>query len=351
MEATMKWLGKSWIVGAIVLVVACLAVSSAWAAYDKYGVGMDVQTGSVANGVLHVQNYDLWSNTWGGSQAESVYSQAFTGLTCDSYVKAWLVTEVYGGAITNTAKITATINGHKIADSLAVGGASSGDTGSNVYGSSVGIWVLSLPIDPSYLNTNGTANQVSVVVGDKTKGAGATSYFDGRSSYQTLVTISQNGNLGTSLDYALAVGGGDIGTSSGYVTSRTLNLGSFSIDTFVQADLYGTYIYGSNGQMDKLLLNGNSLLGDDVAKGIGVTDYPSDFVYASVPEADLLATGNTLKYTVDAADFPAGSTRESSVRPEFAILGVTHSVPEPGTISLLGMGAALFYFCIRRRGR
>ena len=49
--------------------------------------------------------------------------------------------------------------------------------------------------------------------------------------------------------------------------------------------------------------------------------YPTDFVSTSVPTGDLFAADNLLKFTVDPGDFPQGSTLESSLRPEFAVLG------------------------------
>ena len=335
----MRQFSKIWIAGTIVLGAACSLSSPAWAGYSLYGLGMDVQTGTVANGALNVQcANNLWSGTSGSGSPTNTYTNTFTGVSCDDYSNAWLVTAVYGGSNLNTAKITATINGQTI-DSLTVGnGGGINDANPNVYGSSVaGVWVLALPINPSYLHTDGSADVVSVVVSDKT--TGATSPFDGRSYYQSLVTISQSAGLGKTLDYAFAAGGGDIGqTSGGYVTSRTLDLGAISSQPISQADLYAIYTYGDAGQKDKLLLNGNSLLGDDVAKKNGSAAYPADFVYANVPTSDLLAADNLLKFTVDPADFPQGSTLESSLRPEFAVLGVAHTVPEPGAIALLAAG-------------
>ena len=51
----MRQFDKIWIVGAIALGAACSMASPAWAGYSTYGLGMDVQTGTVANGELHVQ--------------------------------------------------------------------------------------------------------------------------------------------------------------------------------------------------------------------------------------------------------------------------------------------------------
>lgn len=304
----------------------------ALAGFSTYGLGMDVETGSVSNGALNVQVVNnLWSGTSGSSAATNTYTNDFTGIACDTFAKAWLVTTLYGGSNLNTAKITATINGNTVSALTVGNGGGVNDANANVYGSSVaGIWVLSLPVNTAYLHADGSANTVSVVVSDKT--TGATAPFDGRTYYQALVTISQNTSLNNTLDYAFAAGGGDIGTSTGYVTSRMLNLGSLTSSTSTQADLYAAYIYGDAGQSDALLMNGTSLLGSDVATKNGSAAYPADFVHANVSVATLALTNNQLKFSVGAADVSSG---ESSLRPELAVLGVTHPVPEPASLAVL----------------
>lgn len=345
----MKSLGTV-VLGAGVIGLVCAIASTANAAYSMYGTGMSVETGTVANGVLHVQcANNLWNSTAGSGSLANTYENTFSGYACDDYAKAWLVTAIYGGSNLNTAKITATVNGHTIASPTVGNLDGVNDTNANVYGSSVaGIWVLGLAIDPSYLHTDGSADVVSVAVTDKTQGA--TALFDGRSYYQTLVTISQRAGLDSTLDYAFATGAGDIGTSTGYVTSRILNLGGLGGPSFGRADLYAGYLYGDANQKDSLRLNGVSLLGDDVATKNGTASYPADFVHTSLSAGGLLASNNTLKFTVDAADFPAGSSLEGSLRPEFAVVGVSHAVPEPGTVLLLAAGAiALPFFAKSRR--
>jgi hypothetical protein len=316
-----------------------VSAAPALAGFSTYGLGMDVETGTVANGALHVQvANNLWINGRTEIPASDNYTNDFAGIACDNYAKAWLITSIYGGSNLNTAKITATVNGNNL-PVLTVGNAGGvNDVNANVYGSSVaGIWVLSLPVNPAYLHTSGAADTVSVAVSDKT--TGATSPFDGRTYYQALVTISQSASLSNTLDYAFAAGGGDIGTSAGYTTSRTLNLGSLSDATITQADLYAAYIYGDAGQSDALLLNGTSLLGSNVANKNGTADYPADFVHTSVSASNLALTNNQLKFTVAAADVTGG---ESSLRPELAVLGVAHPVPEPASLAVLVLGGLAF---------
>jgi len=290
---------------------------------------------------------DLWAATSQSGQSTSTYTNSFTGFTCDSYAKAWIVTPVYGAVVTNTATITVTVNGHTVG-SPTVG--TTGDANANVYGSSVGIWLLSLPIDPGYLYTNGTANEVSVQVSNKTQGSGASAVFDGRSNYQALVTITKSAALNNTLDYAFAAGGGDIGTSAGYVTSRTLDFGSIGSGTISQADLYAVYTYGDYAQNDKLLLNDVSLFGDNAANknnnDASVT-YPADFLHAYsalLQGVSFRTTGNTLKFTVDSADVSSG---EGSLRPQLAVLGVT-LVPEPASLAIVALGG-LALLAKRRR--
>jgi hypothetical protein len=326
-------------------VLLATAVSPALADFSTYGVGMNVETGSVSNGALNVQvANNLWSGTAGSGSATNTYTNDFTGIACDNYAKAWLVTTIYGGSNLNTAKITATVNGSTVSALTVGNGGGVNDANANVFGSSVvGVWVLSLPVNPAYLHADGSANTVSVVVSDKTQGA--TALFDGRTYYQALVTISQSTSNNNTLDYAFAAGGGDIGTSAGYLTSRTLNMGALSNSTINQADLYATYIYGDSGQKDAVLLNGTSLLGDDVATKNGSAAYPADVVHASLAASSLLTTSNFLKFTVDAADVSGG---ESSLRPQLAVLAVTHPVPEPASLAVLALGG-LALLARRRR--
>jgi hypothetical protein len=347
--------------GMFVLCAVCSAASPAKAVYSEFGCGMSVETGTVANAALNVQNNgNLWVSTPsvdnGAGQYGGVntYTSSFSGITCDDYAKAWLVTAVYGATTAYTATISVSVNGHSIA-SPTVGTASDGN--SNVYGSSVGIWVLSLPIDTSYLYTDGTPNQVSVVVGGKPQKASGTYELDGRSFYQSLVTISQSASLNNTLDYAFAAGGGDIGTSTGYVTSRELNLGSLGSDPISQADIYATYTYGDS-KTDALLLNGaamndlsdssGALSSNNVA--VGPNYSTANFVYGDA-ESYLRAAGdNLLKFTVDSSDVTG--TPDTSLRPQMVVLGVTHAVPEPGTIVLaataLGTLLAMFFWNRRR---
>jgi hypothetical protein len=324
-----------------VLAAAMVAASAmpAWAVYSNYGYGMPVETGSYANAALNVQvANDLWLASSQSGQSTSTYTNSFGGLTCDGYAKAWLVTTVYGGTASNTATVTATVNGHTIA-SPTVG--TTTDANTNAFGSTVGLWVLSLPIDPSYLNSNGTANQVSVSIGNKTKGAGASAVFDGRSMYQSLVTVSQDDSLNNTLDYAFAAGGGDIGKApSSYLTSRTLDMGSLGSGTVTSARAHAIYTYGDLNQKDKLLFNGTALVGDDVANkknGVSSPTYPADVIDTDVTSFVQSGT-NSLKFTVDAADFDAGASLETSLRPQLAILDVTRVVPEPATLVLLAFG-------------
>jgi len=322
------------------------------AAYSYYGSGMDVLIGSVENAELNVQCAGgLWLGTSQASQTTTTYTNSFAGIACDDYAGAWLVTAVYGAVATNTAQITAVVNGNTVS-SLVVGG--TGNTTTGVYGSGVGVWVVCLPVDTSFLHTNGSSNDVSVVIDNKTQGSSATAVFDSRSYYQALVTIAQDDSLNNTLDYAIAVGGGDIGqTSGGYTISRTLDLGDLGGGDVIEADLYAVYAYGDMNQKDAILLNGHSLLGDDVAnaKQSGMTTYPNDFVHATVSADDLVAGDNLLKFTVDPSDFAAGSSLESSLRPQLAVLGVTHAVPEPSTIVMIILaGSALAMQFLLKRG-
>ena len=319
-----------------------LLAAPAWAGYNQYGLGMDIQTGTVSNGALNVQTVNrLWNNTTPGAndQSPNTYSHSFDGITCDDYAAAWLVTTVYGGSALNTARITATVNGHTIASPVVGNAGGVYDTNPNVYGSSTaGVWVLSIPVSPSYLNTNGATNDVSVTVSDKTKGA--TSYFDGRSYYQALVTVSQTAGLNNTLSYAFAAGGGDIGTGTGYLNSRTLDMGGIGSRTVTRARAHAIYAYGDYGQADQLLLNGVSLAGNDAANHNNndtSVNYPADILDVDAMSGLALSGNNQLTFS---------TTGESSLRPELAILEVTQT-PEPATLGLVALGV----FGLLRRSR
>jgi hypothetical protein len=81
--------------------------------------------------------------------------------------------------------------------------------------------------------------------------------FNGRSYYQSLVTISQTASLNNTLDYAFAVGNAGIGNaSSSYLTSRTVDMGGLSSSSISSAELHAIYTYGTSGLDDAMLLNG-----------------------------------------------------------------------------------------------
>lgn len=319
--------------------------------YAPFGLGMTVQTGTVPNGQLHVQAVNnLWSATSLSGIPTNSYVNSFPGINADSYNTAWIVTAVYGGSNLNTARVTVSVNGNQVAAPIVGNAGGINDANPNVSGSSVaGIWVLTVPVNASLLNIGSSAsNEISVVVSDKT--TGATQPFDGRSFYQSLVTVTQTASLNNLLNYSFVSGAGDIGqTSGGFVTNRTLNLGGFNSSLPVtQADLHAIYTYGDAGQQDALLLNGTSLLGNDVAFKNGTANFPADIVQTSVPTGLLSSMGNQLKFTVDPSDF-MGGTLESSLRPQFAAFSVTQAVPEPSALILVGLGTGVAWLRKKRR--
>jgi len=247
-----------------------LALTNSHASYSSAGQGMQtVLSGTVDDGALYMSTAATWQNApQSPAEAPGGYTidPSFTMPSANDIVNGRLIMTIWGGTADYTANLNVQINGN----SLVSGGLNFGSTSdanpsfsgtqSSVYGSGYGVWLVSLPINPAYLNTNGSANSVQINVTTPNS-------FDGRISQVSLLSVYQNATLNNKFQYAIAEGSGDIfGTpSSPQVNNRTVSLGGVSLSNPTSATLHAVYTYGDTGQNDWLYFNGTQLGGNDIA--------------------------------------------------------------------------------------
>jgi len=336
----------------------------ALAGYAQYGQGMQtVLNGSgIANGALYLQTNSTWVNSGtftppaGGNGMPKPYAleTTFSAPACDQVLDARLLMTVWGGTPDYTCGLAVDINGASALSGLTMGSTSDAnptfsDTEPCVYGSGYGVWLVSVPLPAGLMKTDGAANLVSVTVSDETQ------QFDGRIQQVSLLAVYQDASLNNIFDYVVAEGSGDIYRNEDLtktppkVESRTVDLGTADTANVTSAVLHALYTYGTDEQNDRLYFNGAQYGGDDVSNfdaDSSPFDYGPDLVSFDVA-ADLVAT-NRILFTVSDAD-GVPDTREYSLRPQLAVLEVTHAVPEPATITTLGVG--ILALLRRRRNR
>jgi hypothetical protein len=117
--------------------------------------------------------------------------------------------------------------------------------------------------------------------------------------------------------------------------------------TDVTAAIYTAgYATGHSGQTDQIYFNGTALgptagLGNDIARVDSNTELHSFDVTA------YLQGSNSVLYSIDQSVL--GGTGESSLHADWALLTVTHPVPEPATLGILATGAVGLW--LKKRGR
>ena len=207
----------------------------------------------------------------------------------------------------------------------------------NVYGSaSSGFWLVSIPVTGN-LTASGGTDAVNIA-------ATTTSNFDGRIVYASLWEVYQNPSLSNQFQYAVGEGNGDIYNSlpnnaPGGVTtsaSRLLDLGGVNASDAQAASLATLYDYVHSAQDNKLFLSDatgddNTLLGGDPAVSSAGT-YAAATASFALTAGGLSSSDNWFKFSVDPNDgvaLSSGGDGSNVLRPQLAILEVTHRSPKP----------------------
>ena len=314
--------------------VAAPALAAAWfilcspaarAGFASQGQGIQtVVSGSVTNGAIYWHTENEWVN---GSTPDKPYhvTVPFSLPPCQSIAVARLVMTIWGGNANYVCQMTVTINGTSLAGVAPLVFGGTGDANPVfradvpcAYGSGSGLWLVTVPVPAALLATDGSPNAVQIT---QTTSNG----FDGRLHHVTLAAVYQSVSLANSFDYVLAEGSGDIYKTpvNPQTDARTVSLDPVTPANATAAQLRALYTYGDTGQNDRLFFNGHQLGSDDVAGwdkvGSGLDYGPSVVSFHVLP---WLQASNTVKFSVAAADVPG--TRETSLRPQLAALGVTH---------------------------
>ncbi|MFZ4695928.1 MAG: DUF3344 domain-containing protein [Verrucomicrobiia bacterium] len=324
------------------LLVLGAAGPAGFAAYSNPGAGLQtLLSGTVNHGGLYLSSQATWTNGANPAVGQPyTIDTSFTMPAVDRIVDGRLILTAWGGTSNYTANVDVTVNGNPlVSGGLFFGRADDSNatfspTLPSVYGSGAGVWLIGLPINPLWLNTNGSANSVSITLTTSNS-------FDGRISQASLVSVYQDDALNNRLQYAIAEGSGDIyRTPTGSQTNAwSVSLGTLALSNPTSATLHAVYTYGDANQNDHLYFNGAALGGsgsNDVARWApspsGLSYGPDAVSYDVLPLMDL----------TNSARFSAGpdvsGTRETSLRAQIAVLEV-YAIPEPAAWFLAALGA------------
>lgn len=306
---------------AVLALAGMFLPTSAAAGYAFAGQGLsNVLSGSVANGNLYWSTVPTWLNNTPALPYTNQVS--FTLPACDRVVTSRLVLTVWGGTADYTYQMTVSVNGSNppALNPFTFGTTTDTNAGFSAaqpcaYGSSFGVWLVSLPIPGELFHTNATPNLIRV-------GMQTSNGSDGRIHHITLVAVTESSALANTLDYALLEGSGDIraAPSAPQVDQRTVDFAPVNPSNASAATLTALYTYGDNGQNDMLFFNGTALGGNDVSQwDASVTNYgPSVVSFDVLPQ---LTATNTVRFDVSAANVP--EPRDQNLRPQLAALAVT----------------------------
>ncbi len=304
------------------------------AGYAPPGQGMQTVThGTVANGALFLETRSTWTNL--STPAKPYVLDAWFALpACEAVPASRLMMTVWGGTAHYLCNLGVQINGTNVPLTAPLTFGTTNDANAvfsaslpSVYGSGSGVWLLGVPVPGNLLFQDGTSNHVQVTVNTPDS-------FDGRINQVTLLAVYQAAALHNTFEYAVAEGSGDIyrAPTGAQVDARTISLGTVDPTDATAARLHVLYTYGDTGQNDRLYFNGTQLGEDDVAGWDKVTsglDYgPSELDFDVLGN---LATSNGVEFSVSAADVPG--TRETSLRPQLAVLEVTRP-PAPVSVAI-----------------
>jgi hypothetical protein len=316
-----------------------LALTNSHASYSSAGQGMQtVLSGTVDNGALYMSSTATWINATPSPGGLQPYTNTtvFPMPQADSVVLGRLIFTEWGAMPSYTNTMDVTVNGTSLLGGTPLSFGTTTDANASfsamqpsVYGAGTVVWLVSLPVPAALLHLDGSPNTVQILETLPTS--------DGRISQVSLLSVYQNASLNNQFQYAIAEGSGDIyrTPATGQTDSRTVSFGGLALANPTAATLSALYTYGDSGQNDRLFFNGTQLGGDDIATwgSSGKTlAYGPDVVSEDV--LSLLGSGsNDVRFSVSAADVPG--TRESSLRPQIATLGITQTVPEPSAVALV----------------
>jgi hypothetical protein len=305
------------------------------AGFAAAGQGIRViASGTVANGMLFMETRSTWTNA-ATPQKPYVVDAGFAVPACDAVSVSRVAMTVWGGTANYLCNLTLQVNGTNVplAAPLSFGTTNDANpvfsaSAPSVYGSGSGVWLVGVPVPGHMLFRDGSSNHVRIAVSTPDS-------FDGRISQVTMVAVCQAATLDNTFSYAIAEGSGDIyRTPAGaQADARTVSLGAVDPTHATSARLRALYTYGDLNQNDRLFFNGAPLGGDDVANydkaATGLDFGPNTVDFDVLPG---LAPSNTVRFSVSAAEVP--DTRESSLRPQLAVLEVTG----PPSVPALAIG-------------
>jgi hypothetical protein len=335
------------------LLVLGAAGPGTFAAYSNAGVGLQtVLSGTVDDGALYMSSQATWTNDANPAVGQPyTINTSFTMPSVDSIVNGRLVLTAWGGTSNYTANMDVTVNGnHLVSGGLFFGKADDSNatfsaSQPSVYGSGAGVWLIGLPINPLWLNTNGSANSVSITVTTSNS-------FDGRISQASLLSVYQDDALNNRFQYAIAEGSGDLyRTPTGAQTSQwTAAFGALSLADPTAATLSAVYTYGDASQNDRLYFNGAALGGSSSNNIAQWAPSPTGLSYG--PDAvsyDVLSLVEVTNSALFSVGLDVPGTRETSLRAQIAVLEV-YAIPEPSAWLLTTLGAVLLSRGRRPRG-
>lgn len=323
--------------------LAIVAATPAMAGFSLGGYTPQVvQSGTgLNNGATFFQSVRLWDVSGAGTQVN-------TSLTLPSFQTidfARLYLDVYGGTAAYTGHVAVTVNGHALSPINVGGGASDTNptfdaTKTCVYGSGVGQWQLAIAGVSGYLKTDGSANNIGVLV------TSTSGNFDGRLVDASLVGVYQDSSVHQKLDYYLAEGDGYMRKPPASPTygnapyQRQIAFNGLNTASVISATYTTLYTHGDAGQADRQYFNGNQLGSNDVAIG-AYGQYGPDLTTFNV--ASFLTTNSAVLYDANTVGSTAG---ETSILAKIELLDVTHPLPEPATLTLLMLAGVAI---LRRR--
>jgi len=311
------------------------ATPSGQAGFAAAGQGLEVVTsGAVSNGALFKETRSTWINTATPGKPY-VVDTGFALPRCDAVPMSRLVITLWGGTAQYICNLEIQVNGTGVPLASPLTFGTTGDTNAvfsasepSVYGAGSGVWLVGVPVPGGLLRTDGTTNQVQLTVTTPDS-------FDGRINQVTLLAVYQASALDNTFEYVVAEGSGDIyrTPTAPQVDARTFVLGPVNPADAAAARLRVLYTYGDIGQNDRLYLNGVQLGSDDVAgwdkAGSGLDYGPS---VLSFDVLENLAASNEVRFSVVAGEVP--DTRETSLRPQLAVLEVTRAAAVPPALGI-----------------